>query len=113
MSSTTLPLPDRKTHRGRILGRLQEANGAEVPAPELARIGGLQFQTRIYELRHDYGLQIGNRTERDDSGQVHSFYRLVTNPAPTIVRKPRLHPEPKVESLFGDLQPTQRHRDDG
>jgi hypothetical protein len=48
-----------------------------VPAFELARVGGLQFQTRIWELRHKFGLVVENKVERGDDGTVLSFYRLV------------------------------------
>jgi hypothetical protein len=71
--------PDRKTQRGRILARLLEARGGEVPAPELARLGGLQFQTRIYELKHQLDFKIENRMETVD-GKKLSWYRLVSSP---------------------------------
>jgi hypothetical protein len=96
------------SQRDRILRRLIEARGDEVTAPELARIGGLQFQTRIYELRHEFHFQIENRTERVEGGQVHSFYRLVSAPLPITEHKDSRAIE---DSLFPN-QP-ERHRDDG
>jgi hypothetical protein len=95
--------PDCKTQRGRILARLLEARGGEVPAPELARLGGLQFQTRIYELKHQLGFKIENRMETVD-GKKLSWYRLISAPntPPTLAQPPaplELFPDLKGEHL--------------
>jgi len=85
----------RKTQKASILARLLEAKGAEVPAYELAQVGGLQFQTRIYELRHELHFPIKNRTERDENHQVHSYYWLelgVPIEPAEIPTKPKSHP---------------------
>jgi hypothetical protein len=94
----------RNTHQAKVLGRLIEARGEEVPAPELARVGGLQFQTRIWEIRHELGLKVENRTERRD-GQVLSWYRLVPN-AMEPISAPVSQDDPQSETLFGDISPT-------
>jgi hypothetical protein len=105
--------PNRKTQCGCILARLIEAHGGEVPAPEIAKVGGLQFQTRIWELRHKLGFVIENRTERTENGQVHSFYRLVSGPVsrPFSQYCQNAKTIPTEQSLFGELRVT--HKDLG
>ena len=100
--------PDSKTQRGRILKRLLEARGAEVAAPELAQIGGLQFQTRIYELRHKFGFQIENRQERT-AGQIHSWYQLLPRATESSLQPAATQNNPR---LFPDDAPL-RHLDLG
>ena len=113
----------RKNHRDRVLEALIRARGVEIPACELAKVGGLQFQTRIYELRHTFGFVIENRKVKNRDGTVHSFYRLVTGPNSVLVPHPvtqvALHAGTEGKggglaspSLF-DLSPSPRHRDDG
>jgi hypothetical protein len=48
----------RKSQRDRVLEILIGARGEWVTALELARAGGLQFQTRIWELRHNLQFKI-------------------------------------------------------
>src|SRR5205085_5452248 len=48
--------------------------GAQTSASECAEVGGLQYQTRIFEGRK-YGWPIINRLEKS-RGQVQSFYRI-------------------------------------
>lgn len=62
-----------QTQRERILARLIEAGGLEVPSPELARIS-LQYNARIFEARR-MGFKIISRTQTVN-GQKHGFYRL-------------------------------------
>ena len=85
--------------------------GDEVPAPELARIGGLQFQTRVHELRHDFGFHIENRKERGPDGQIKSYYRLVTGPSTVRTVRAPIPELPQSDSLFGDLTPESRYPD--
>lgn len=68
---------DRKTQRARLLNVLVEAHGEWVPLPEILSLGIAQFGARILELRRT-GFKIENRTERDDAGAIHSWYRLVS-----------------------------------
>src|SRR5579859_6197946 len=67
-----------KTQRARILRLLIDAHGAWVPLLLILELHISQFGARIFELRR-LGFQIENKTERDDSGVVHSWYRLVSN----------------------------------
>src|SRR5579859_71212 len=68
--------PARQTQRDRILSLLRSRDGAWVPLPEILDLHISQFGARIFELRRQ-GFVIENRTERDDSGAVLSYYRLV------------------------------------
>jgi hypothetical protein len=70
----------RKSQRARILGLLLDAHGAWVPLPEILELHISQFGARIFELRR-LGFLVENKIQRDDSGTVHSSYRLVTGPA--------------------------------
>jgi hypothetical protein len=67
----------RKSGRDRILDALSDPIGSWIAAFFLAQIGGLQFQTRIWELRHVFGYHIENREEHREDGTVLSSYRLV------------------------------------
>jgi hypothetical protein len=67
--------PLRKSQRQQILDLLISADGAEVPASELARIS-LQYGARISELR-EAGFVIINRIDASN-GVKHGFFRLCT-----------------------------------
>lgn len=69
----------RQTQRDRILSLLRSREGRWVPLPEILDLRIGQYGTRIKELR-GIGFEIENRIERDDSGVVHSWYRLVEQP---------------------------------
>ncbi len=83
-----------KTQRARILRLLLDAKGSWVPLPAILDLHISQFGARIYELRRT-GFVIENKTERDDSGVVHSWYRLVSSPTPAA---PTVKPEPTKPS---------------
>ncbi len=73
----------RENQKDTVLRLLREARGNPVPAYKLAREGGgLQFQTRIYELRKD-GHVIQNDMKRVE-GVTHSTYRLIENQQPDL-----------------------------
>jgi hypothetical protein len=74
----------RKSHRERVLDALSNPVGPWVAAFVLAQVGGLQFQTRIWELRHIFGYTIENKEERRADGTVLSSYRLLPD-APTTL----------------------------
>jgi hypothetical protein len=66
---------NRKTQRAAILRLLLDARGGWVPLPEIIACAA-QYNSRIFEIRR-LGLTVENRTERDGSGNVLSWYRLV------------------------------------
>ena len=75
------------SQEGRILAALRAANGAEIPMPELARIGSgkpdgfCMVHTRIDGLRHK-GFNIPPPREERVDGQRHTFYRLLEESIP-------------------------------
>ncbi len=119
-------VPRKSTaQRARILALLVNARGRWVPLPEILELHISQFGARIFELRRT-GFQIENKIERDDSGVVHSWYRLLRsasapappNPAETRINgveskdwyerqagKPRpAEPAPDFGPLFSGVQ---------
>lgn len=71
------------TQNERILNRLRQCFGKDVPMPELAKAAtstgiGVAVHSRINDLRQA-GYKIIQSSERH-KGQVHSFYRLVGEP---------------------------------
>ncbi len=86
-------MPKRLTQRQRVLQALQEANGRPVAGYVLAQVGGLQWQTRVWELRHIEGHNI-RCDMKHVNGEVHSSYTL-------------LPPQGKQAGLFPE-QPARR-----
>jgi hypothetical protein len=80
----------RKTQQARILRLLLDARGQWVGLPQILDLHISQFGARIFSLRRS-GFVIENKTERDESGVIHSYYRLVASPAPAA---PAPKPEP-------------------
>jgi hypothetical protein len=68
------------------------AHGAWVPLPEILALGIAQYNARIWQLRHEYGLTIENKTELGDDGIRHSWFRLVNSSAQSA-------PEPVKEKI--------------
>ena len=93
----------------RVLNLLHARRGQEVPAYEVAQVGGLQYGARIHTLR-ERGYVILNRVERHQ-GQTLSWFKLeekrpqLEQPVPTSDA-----PIP-AESLFGDLSPDRSYRE--
>ena len=69
---------NRKTQCAAILRLLKDARGEWVPLSKILDLHIGQYNARIFELRHELGLQIENKTDRDESGQVISWYRLIS-----------------------------------
>jgi hypothetical protein len=91
-----------KTQRAPILRLLIDGRGGWVRLTEILELRISQFGARIFELRRT-GFHIENKTERDDSGVVRSWYRFVNDtpkvefpksdppmPAPEWRDRPRL-----------------------
>jgi hypothetical protein len=68
----------RSTQRDRILALLLNAQGEEVPLPQILELKISQFGARIKEIR-EAGHIVRNRTERRD-GRIFSWYRLEPKP---------------------------------
>jgi hypothetical protein len=66
-----------------------------VPLPQILALGCAQFGARILELRRA-NFHIENKIERDDSGAVHSWYRLVNDGPKAELPEPEpLKPTPE------------------
>ena len=72
-------MPTHQTQRDRILTLLRSRSGQWIPLPEILDLHIGQYGARILEARRA-GIAIENRIERDDSGVVHSWYRLIEQP---------------------------------
>lgn len=99
----------RNSQTNRVLNLLRARRGQEVPAYEVAQVGGLQYGARIHALR-ERGHVILNRVEHHQ-GQTLSWFKLeekrpqVEQPGPTPDA-----PTP-TESLFGDIRPDRSYRE--
>jgi len=86
---------ERHNQGARLLRLFLDSHGAWIPLPEILKLGIAQFGARIFELRR-LGFQIENETHRDDSGVIHSRYRLVRSeperaPTADADSQPRFH----------------------
>lgn len=69
----------KPSQRARILKLLLDANGREVPLPEILALAISQYGSRVLELRRA-GFQIINRMQWI-RGSCHTWFRLVNSPA--------------------------------
>ncbi len=65
----------RQTQRDRILDLLRSREGEWVALPQILDLHIGQYNARILELRRA-GIEIENKTERDQAGVTHSWYRI-------------------------------------
>ena len=72
-------LERRPTQTARIVGLLRERRGQWVPLTDILALTISQYSARVYQARHEWGLNIENRVEIVN-GQKHSFFRLVEDP---------------------------------
>jgi hypothetical protein len=111
------------TQRANLLRLLLSRRGEWIPASEVAKVGGLQYGARLYELRHEQNYEIESRTERVRAGRhsfvKHSWFRLPTDIQQRAFAVANGKPSPKKAAraepgLFDDLQPESgTHGDDG
>ena len=93
-----------------LINLLKTRSPEYVDVPEILDLGIYQYNARVGEARG-----LGYRIEAKPGGGA---FRLVTRPAiaataPTPTPTPNAEPTEQPVSLFGDLQPIERHRDDG
>jgi len=121
-----MPDSHSSSQEKRILGILQSSYPSRVPASALSRVS-LQYNARIFALRRK-GWQIENRVEVQPDGTKQGSFRLARpgawpNPPKAAPIKGSNHIDSDqfnqgsvsdpISSLFGDLTPPERHRDDG
>lgn len=97
--------PERRpTQTARIVALLRERSPHWVPLPDILELRISQYSARIFQARHEWGLNIENRCENVD-GVKHSWFRLIEpKKAPQFVSD---------ESGNGLLFFDQQHRDLG
>jgi hypothetical protein len=106
----TRPAPESsRTQCGRILGRLIQAHGAEVPLHEILPLAA-QYNSRIWSLRK-MGFKIVTRTQERD-GVRHSFFRLVSSPAQADIPAPRTHSADSQIRAAAPTNSTRREREE-
>jgi len=69
-------LENHPTQTARIVALLRERSPNWVPLPEILNLRISQYGARLYQARHEWGLNIENRIERVH-GRKHSWFRLV------------------------------------
>lgn len=93
-------LEHRPSQTQQIVNLLRSRKGQWVSLPEILALKISQYNARIYQARHEWGLTIQNREERVN-GQKHTFFRIVEETAGPA-RGGEGEPQPPC-SLFGDL----------
>ena len=110
----------RHTQCWRIAELLRQHAGQWVSLQQILQLGIAMYAARIWQLRHELGLNIENRTETVN-GTKHSWYRLAeTSPTSTVLAPPPRAeqipaqsplPPPEYVDLFPDLAPSPQWRD--
>jgi hypothetical protein len=73
-------LKNRPTQTSRIVALLRERSPHWVPLPEILALRISQYAARIYQARHEWGLNIENRVEITH-GEKRSWFRLIELPS--------------------------------
>jgi hypothetical protein len=97
---------NRPSQTARIVALLRNRSPNWVGLPEILELRISQYSARIHQARHEWGVQIENRTETIN-GKKHSWFRLI-EPTPELSRRSDGVTTAKPEvpgSLFGDLAP--------
>lgn len=83
------------TQTERIVALLRERRGQWVPLTDVLALRISQYSARIFQARHELGLNIENRVEIVN-GEKHSWFRLVEDrepaPVPAVTRPSSTRP---------------------
>ncbi len=90
--------PSANSQCGRILKRLEDAQGRWVPSPELMKLAA-QYSARVKELRNA-GFVIENRTEMVNH-ERHGWFRLPVAAPPKPITSAGAEPVATTLPLFG------------
>jgi hypothetical protein len=94
-------LKARPSQTACIVNLLRSRSPHWVSLPEILELRISQYSARIHQARHDWGLNIENRTQTV-GGKKHSWFRLVEQGIPLV----SACPVPQgAASLFGELAP--------
>jgi hypothetical protein len=101
---------DRPTQTARIVALLRGRSPNWVPLPEILNLRISQYNARLYQARHQWGLNIESRVEIV-GGEKHSWFRLVEVQEATHgaaqISLPLIGPAAATPSFptFGNLAP--------
>jgi hypothetical protein len=76
-------LEDRPSQTARIVALLRGRSPNWVPLPEILNLRISQYNARLYQARHQWGLNIESRVEIVD-GEKHSWFRLMEGSARSV-----------------------------
>ena len=76
-------LENRPTQTERLVTLLRDRSPSWVPLAEILNLRISQYGARVYQARHQWGLNIESRVEIVE-GTKHSFFRLVSRPQATV-----------------------------
>jgi hypothetical protein len=95
----------RPTQTQRIVGLLRSRSPHWVPLTEILGLRISQYAARIYQARHEWGLNIENRVETTH-GEKHSWFRVVERPQ-TAKSEQSTSAAPRTETFpeFGSVAP--------
>jgi len=101
-------LKNHPTQTDRIVGLLRERSPNWVPLTEILALQISQYAARIYQARHQWGLNIESRVETT-RGKKHSWFRLVESSGPRLLAPNTSAPDvasvPDSFPEFGKLAP--------
>jgi hypothetical protein len=92
-------LENRPTQTDRIVSLLRARSPNWVPLPEILNLRISQYGARLYQARHEWGLNIESRLEIID-GEKHSWFRLVEE-VPKLFQAATISPARTLLPLFG------------
>jgi hypothetical protein len=72
-------LENRPTQTERLVTLLRDRSPSWVPLAEILNLRISQYGARVYQARHEWGLNIESRVEIVE-GKKHSFFRLIARP---------------------------------
>src|SRR5258708_31802375 len=78
-----LGLENRPTQTERLVTLLRDRSPSWVPLTEILNLRISQYGARVYQARHEWGLNIESRVEIV-KGRKHSFFRLLSRPQATV-----------------------------
>jgi len=102
-----LGLENRPTQTERLVTLLRERSPSWVPLAEILNLRISQYGARVYQARHEWGLNIENRVEIVE-GEKHSSFRLVSRPTAAVRPEGEQSVTPTTASSFpefGSLAP--------
>jgi len=97
-----LGLENRPTQTERLVTLLRKRSPSWVPLAEILNLRISQYGARLYQARHEWGLNIENRVEIVE-GEKHSFFRLVSRPATATRRQEQDLVTPATSGSFPEF----------